>query len=110
MKKYQRGVFEILWLYDILNKGLIVRSDSSGGVCVCACVCVCVCVCVCTRVRMRVFNSLNPGSKATLTLHCDRQHHTSNWYKAVTQDEMLFENSPFGVHALSGVRRKNQGM
>ena len=33
MKKYQRGVFEILWLYDILNKRLIVRSDSSG-VCV----------------------------------------------------------------------------
>ena len=50
MKKYQRGVFEILWLY-ILNKGLIVRSDSSGGVCVCACVCVCVCVCVCARAR-----------------------------------------------------------
>jgi len=49
MKKYQRGVFEILWLYDILNKGLIVRSDSSGGVCVCACVCVCVCVCVHAR-------------------------------------------------------------
>ena len=37
MKKYQRGVFEILWLYDILNKRLIVRSDSSGGVCVCVC-------------------------------------------------------------------------
>ena len=102
MKKYQRGVFEILRLYDILNKRLIVRSDSSE------CVCVCVCVCACTRAC--VFNSLNPGSKATLALLCDRQHHTSNWCKAVTQDEMLFENSPFGVHALSGVRRKNQGM
>ena len=67
-------------------------------------------MCVCVHVHMRVFNSLNPGSKATLALRCDRQHHTSNWCKAVTQDEMLFENSPFGVHALSGVRRKNQGM
>ena len=46
MKKYQRGVFEILWLYDILNKRLIVRSDSSG-VCVCVCVCVCTCTCMC---------------------------------------------------------------
>ena len=46
MKKYQRGVFEILWLYDILNKRLIVRSDSSGGVCVCVCVCTSTCVCL----------------------------------------------------------------
>ena len=67
-------------------------------------------MCVCVHVHMRVFNSLNPGSKATLALRCDRQHRTSNWCKAVTQDEMLFENSPFGVHGLSGVRRKNQGM
>ena len=35
MKKYPRDVFEILWLYDILNKRLTVRSDSLG-VCVCA--------------------------------------------------------------------------
>ena len=103
MKKYPRDVFEILWVYDILNKRLIVRSDSLG-------VFVCVCVCVHAHAHTRVFNSLNPGSKATSALHCDRQYRTSNWCKAVTQDEMLFENSPFGVHALSGVRRKNQGM
>ena len=51
MKKYQRGVFEILRLYDILNKRLIVRSDSSESVCVCVCACVRVCLTALTLVQ-----------------------------------------------------------
>ena len=40
---------------ELLPKGIILKVQSLGGVCVCVCVnvCVCVCVCVCVYVCAR---------------------------------------------------------
>ena len=99
-KKYQKDVFEVLWLCNTLNK----RTKSQDQLRV-----IRARVWVCQSVCVWLSNSLNPGSEFMRRLCCDRQHHLSDWCKAVTQDEPLSESAPSGVHALSGVRRNNQG-
>jgi len=54
--------WEVIQMYQQLQRGAPSSKSSKSGVCVCVCVCMCVCVCVCVCIASQTTNG---STKAT---------------------------------------------